>query len=280
MILATHGILQSGGIPFIGLLDDYPSAAVAYSVRKLRSAYTGSAIRVRRSSDNTETDIGFSGENLNTTALLAFTGTGVLDNGFITTWYDQSGNGRNATQTTALIQPQIVSSGSVILENSKPTISFLSGLSGFVFSTFSATAVDGFLIVKAKSDPPIDPNSGFVSIGSTTADSHYPYSNGIIYDGFGSTSRQTVGNPTTALNQVNLYNVTSTSSEWTARLNSSQIYTTASNTVGISSTPKIGSNSVNFGMSNFISEFIIYPSNQSTNRSGIESNINTYYAIY
>ncbi len=39
------------------LLDQYPSAAVAYSVRKLRAAYTGNAIRVRRSSDNTEQEI-------------------------------------------------------------------------------------------------------------------------------------------------------------------------------------------------------------------------------
>ena len=51
------------------LLDIYTGAAAAYSVRKLRNAYTGSAIRVRRSSDNTEQDIGFTalGE-LNTTS--------------------------------------------------------------------------------------------------------------------------------------------------------------------------------------------------------------------
>lgn len=41
------------------LLDIYPMASVAYSLRKLRTAYTGSAIRVRRSSDNTEQDFGF-----------------------------------------------------------------------------------------------------------------------------------------------------------------------------------------------------------------------------
>jgi hypothetical protein len=29
-----------------------------------------------------------------------------------------------------------------------------------------------------------------------------------------------------------------------------------------------------------ITEMIVYPSDQSTNRSGIESNINTYYSIY
>jgi hypothetical protein len=41
------------------LLDLYPNAAVAYSLRKLRTAYSGSAIRVRRSVDNTEQDFGF-----------------------------------------------------------------------------------------------------------------------------------------------------------------------------------------------------------------------------
>jgi len=100
------------------LLDRYPNAAAAYSVRKLRGAYTGSAIRVRRSSDNAETDIGFSGANLDTSALTSFCGA---SNGFVTTWYDQSGNGINATQTTAARQPQIVSSGSVILTNTKPS---------------------------------------------------------------------------------------------------------------------------------------------------------------
>ena len=45
------------------LLDDYPNSAVAYSLRKLRTAYTGAAIRVRRSSDNAEQDIGFNDFN-------------------------------------------------------------------------------------------------------------------------------------------------------------------------------------------------------------------------
>lgn len=41
------------------LLDTYPNAAVAYSLRKLRSAYTGPCISVRRSIDSTLLDIGF-----------------------------------------------------------------------------------------------------------------------------------------------------------------------------------------------------------------------------
>jgi hypothetical protein len=90
------------------------SAYAAYSLRKLRSAYTGSAIRVRRASDNTEQDIGFSGEDLDTTSLAAFcSGT----DGFVVTRYDQTTNGRNQTQATTTAQPKIVSAGTVILDS-------------------------------------------------------------------------------------------------------------------------------------------------------------------
>jgi hypothetical protein len=49
-----------------------PSAA--YGLRKLVSTYTGAAIKVRRSSDNTEQDIGFNGSGeLDVVALRNFT---------------------------------------------------------------------------------------------------------------------------------------------------------------------------------------------------------------
>ncbi len=74
-------------------------------------------MRVRRSSDNAESDIGHLatlGANgnymLDTAALLAFTGGG---NGFVVTWYDQTGSGANATQSVAASQPTIVTSGVV-----------------------------------------------------------------------------------------------------------------------------------------------------------------------
>jgi hypothetical protein len=58
---------------------DSLSAAAAYSTRRLRSGYTGAAIRVRRSSDNTEADIGFTAlGDLDTRALLAHAGENAL----------------------------------------------------------------------------------------------------------------------------------------------------------------------------------------------------------
>lgn len=61
-------------IPSPLLLDTYPNAAVAYSLRKLRTAYTGNAIRVRRSIDNAEQDISFVGNDLDTASMLDFVG--------------------------------------------------------------------------------------------------------------------------------------------------------------------------------------------------------------
>ncbi len=103
----------------LALLDAYPGAGAAYSVRKLSSTYTGAALRIRRSSDNTEQDIGFVGFDLDTTALSSFVGAG---NGFVTRWYDQTGNGRHMLQTTAGLQPTIVSSGSLIIRNGNLSI--------------------------------------------------------------------------------------------------------------------------------------------------------------
>jgi hypothetical protein len=101
------------------LLDEYPNAKAAYSLRKLSSTYAGSCIRVRRSSDNTEQDIGFVGNELDTTSLLSFVGA---NNGYVTTWYNQKGTGDNLNNITAINQPLIVNSGVVETVNGKPAI--------------------------------------------------------------------------------------------------------------------------------------------------------------
>jgi hypothetical protein len=101
------------------LLDLYPDAAAAYSLRKLRTDYTGASIKVRRSSDNTEQDIGFVDGELDTVSLLNFVGAG---DGFVTIWYDQSGGGNDALQTLASLQPRIVSLGVVETLNGFPAI--------------------------------------------------------------------------------------------------------------------------------------------------------------
>ena len=80
---------QKTSAAFTGILDEFTGAAAAYSVRRLSSTYTGDAMKVRRSSDDTIQDIGFnSSGNLDTSALLSFVGGG---DGHVVRWYSQSG---------------------------------------------------------------------------------------------------------------------------------------------------------------------------------------------
>jgi len=83
----------------------------AWSLRLIGLGYSDNFIRVRRSADNDEQDIGFNVQTgiLNTAALLSFVGAG---SGFIVTWYDQKGSA-DMTQTAAGDQPRIVNSGTI-----------------------------------------------------------------------------------------------------------------------------------------------------------------------
>jgi hypothetical protein len=102
------------------LLDNVPGAQAAFSPRKLSSSYSGPALRVRRSSDNAESDIGFNASgDLDTAALLAFIGA---NSGFINTFYDQTGGGAHYTQGTTGSQPRIVNAGVVDVINTRPAL--------------------------------------------------------------------------------------------------------------------------------------------------------------
>lgn len=109
--------MAANGNQFV--LDQIPKQSVgAYSLRKLRAAYTGYAFRAARSLDNIEQDIEFDGNGqLNTTQLLNFAQGG---DAFIITWYDQSGNGKDATQATASNRPKVVNAGALYTINGRP----------------------------------------------------------------------------------------------------------------------------------------------------------------
>lgn len=116
--------LRRGGRNYF--LDTYPDSSAAYSLRKL-SGDSLYAIRVRRTSDNSEQDIGFVYDSirnqyeLDTATLLTFCGA---FSGFITKWYDQSGNDNHLIQTTSANQPRIVSSGDIDVSNGEVAILF------------------------------------------------------------------------------------------------------------------------------------------------------------
>ncbi|QTJ65864.1 fibronectin type III domain-containing protein [Rhodococcus sp. ZPP] len=128
--------------PPVALLTDVGvSAFTAYGTRKLSSSYSGSALKVRRSSDNTTQDIGFTaGGDLDTTALLAFAGS---DSAYVDTLYDQSGNARNLVQATAANQPVLVESGVVVTKNGKPGIKFVGSAQNTLQGAFAGLYAAG-----------------------------------------------------------------------------------------------------------------------------------------
>lgn len=123
------------------LLDEYPGAYAAFSLRSLSDTYRGPAIRVRRSSDNAEQDIGFDGTGfLDTAALTEFVGTGSGDDGYVVAWYDQTG-GEPMVNSNAASQPYVVIGGQPVLSStSKPGLYFVDSEDGAEgIATFLAT---------------------------------------------------------------------------------------------------------------------------------------------
>ena len=147
------GTTSTSSLPsFIGLLDEFGTDCIgSYSVRKLTADYNGPAMTVRRDSDQAEEDINFTSDgNLDTSALTTFAGSSDV---FVKHWYDQIGN-RTASQTSAINQPRIVDSGTVIEINNQPALQYnntdeltiSSSLSYELYSgsTAQADGYDGF----------------------------------------------------------------------------------------------------------------------------------------
>ena len=249
------------------LLDIYTNSAGAYSLRKLRTAYTGYAITVRRSSDNTSQDIGFDvNGNLDTTTLLSFVGAG---NGYVSRWYDQSGNGNNAFQITASQQPLIVSNGTVTTNGGKPVIRTAQG-TGFLINQINLGTTHSMFAV-------IDWISGqkeyFGSFGNSWAfyqlDGEYRASGSVTRTNASFTLNRFLGVLLRTNSNLQYYqNSVTLGSAFNLGSNASFIL---SNLVG---------EDYNWGFAGDQQEAIIYPTNVLTNRAGIESNINSYYSIY
>lgn len=259
------------------LLDQYSGAAAAYSLRKLDCDYTGYAIRVRRSSDNSEQDIGFtSSGDLDTASLKTFVGTGGTNFGYVVTWYDQSGNGRHGAQTTTTRQPKIISGGIVVREGSKPSIYY--------------EGPDRYLTVTLESNLS-QPNSFFI-VGKTNGDNNLHFIDGV---GTSPANRNVVGvyggYVIYAGNLLTYGSSLTTFCLYTAIFDgtSSKIQRNGISPVtGNAGTQDLASFNIGKGVGvdyangiiGYISEIIIYNSNQNSNLSSIESVINSYYSIY
>ncbi len=260
---------------FTGLLDTYTGAAVAYSAaRRLSSTYTGSLIRVRRSSDNTEQDIGYTAGNvLDESALTTFVGA---NNGFVVTIYDQSGNAKDATQATAVNQPRIVNAGVVDLVNTKPAILGDGSNDTLINTTLSLTNPTSIFTVVDKVGTSgafgLWAVTGFGGAFNVLSGGYDFYQNGPSFSPSYSNNNQALIVAKTATTGTNweLYgnNTTVTNS-------GENIGTTIGTTVSL-----FDRNGTQSRANMYMQEFIVWNSNQMSNRAGIQTNINTFYSIY
>ena len=263
------------------LLDTYTGAAAAYSLRQLRTAYTGDAVRVRRSNDNAEADIGFSNGELDTTALAAHCGS---NDGFVKTLYDQSGNTDDATQTSTSNQPKIYDGTTgVMTENGKPTMDFDGSNHYFVLSIGSLNINNMSVHTVCRSDDTSGNRMQF-TLGTDANVRYWHYqvsAKDRAYYGAASPFIE-YGNMDT---DQHLYSFIAGSTSTVFRM--FRDGTEAGSTVTLQSgTPltsqqRLGAyhnNALNW--SGTIQEFVLYSADSTNNRTGIESNINTFYSIY
>jgi hypothetical protein len=146
------------------LLDQLGVTATrAYSTRKLRAAYAGSAIRIRRSSDNAEQDIGFVGENLDTAAITTFVGA---NSAYVVKWYDQSGSADDCVQATVSLQARIVNAGTLDVRNTKACPLF-DGVDDTYVTTAFPTAKSAGAVAAINAAGPNFPSYNCV-VGATT----------------------------------------------------------------------------------------------------------------
>jgi hypothetical protein len=259
------------------LLDTYTGAAAAYSVRKLDKDYTGYAMKVREDSGDTEADIGFdSSGNLDTSAIATHCGSA---NGYVVTWYDQSGNANNATQSTAGNQPQIYNGTAVITKNGEPGPQF-SGSEHLNAGNIWASATGpktSLAVINLDVANTLNFGGQYVSfeqqsfVGNQSGNFRFNDKAQITITG-------AVIDTDFLHAWQNHYDDNGTK-QLRARVNSGTFSTV--NTTGRSHNTLTIGGQVGYGIEGLVKELVIWESTQSdTNISAIETDINTHFSIY
>jgi hypothetical protein len=264
------------------LLNSYPGDSNSYSLRKLDNTYNTNIIEVRRSSDDTTQNIGFVGDNLDTSSLMSFVGTGATDYGYIKTWYSQDVNNRDATQTNNNNQPMIVSGGTLITENGEPTIRFDGSTSYLIFdgTILANTKYSTFQVHSRASSK----SSNYFIGGRTQAQ------NANLIIGYASNTSYLLAQYSNDLSAT-ISSFTGSTLELFNTFNISTGKSIYKSDVLIGSngetTDLISFNNAQIGLYDFavyyegnISEIILYPTDQLSNRTAINTNINNHYNLY
>ena len=194
---------------------------------------------------------------------------------YVTTWYDQSGSGNDAVQATAAAQPRLITAGVVETDNGKPAIVF-DGVDDTLTATMSGFAHTDAFCVMGTADTTFyfptnrDEGAGWAgwladdgSASTTIIGGQYSSGSNVLRVNGADQSPATRDDVHTLLStdtQLLVSDIDAATANWT-EFNWGADYATA----------EYGGR---------LQEWIIYGSDQSANRVGIEANINDHYGIY
>ena len=253
------------------LLDLYPDAQFAYSLQYLRTGVLR-VIRVQRSSDNTQRD--FKPIEITDGTLVNWVGIG--NNGFMKIWYDQTDNSIDLNYLN--LTNKIVDDGVLLTDNGMPYVNYtgnetiydqslsnnpqLNSDKGTLFTIYNSNDNNPGVILTSNSNTWLGANQpNNTTIPQQNSGNIIYYKNGSLIT---PTNRETlynniVKNTDVLLSALNIG--INKNSLWLSRAYP-WIYT-----VNVASA------------SNKAKEIVVYNSDQTTNKAGIEANIKSRYGI-
>jgi hypothetical protein len=201
--------------------------------------------------------------------------------GFVETWYDQSGNGNDAVQQVSGRQPKIVDAGVLVsggldfdgvddLLNLSNIVTGTIGVSSFIVGNADTTSI----------------SEAMLSQGSTsgTFGSAYSITSEIAFRCAGNTTYDDDFIDASKLLLSIHHAPNSDSSDVKAYLDGSELGQTSTTSTPLDYTNQDATIGGNFGSTKrydgSLAEIIVYASDQSDNRVAIETNINNQYDIY
>ena len=118
-------------------------------------------------------------------------------------------------------------------------------------------------------------------MGTSGAADHIPYTDGTIYSGFGSTVRKNCGDSAATMTNWMVLTIQSNTNDWELWINRTSEFSTASNTIGWGSAPRIGSSELAVvEMEGDIAEIILVPSVVSdANRTNVWDWLESKWAL-
>ena len=219
-------------------------------------------------------------------------------NGFVSKWYDQSGNGKHMSQSDTADQPRIVNSGTLETIGGKPTVHFLNvgtDLGSTFLEVESSGTITGqtalaFLTVMSidNSDASRATMSGggcdFCLGGSDQVRLRYKGSGAGTFDG-GIPLRLSTTTNSLVVSSVNSSRVCTLHLNATSETSSSAFTDSASANLNTylgenSDSASSGTQGDTYGLQGTMSELILYISDQTDNITDIKNDMNNYYNVY